>query len=96
MHFFDDAVAVRLRVRPRRWLVTGAAGFIGSNLVEYLLLMVIVIGCATLLTKSLVNRSSTNPGMIIKAWDGIIKNLSNDLPDCENQSDFSTPNCPAN
>ena len=38
MQFFDDAVAVRLRVRPRRWLVTGAAGFIGSNLVEYLLL----------------------------------------------------------
>lgn len=67
----------------------------GQILVEYLLLMVIVIGCATLLTKSLVNRSDTNPGMIIKAWDGIIKSLSNDLPDCENQTDFSTPNCPA-
>jgi UDP-N-acetylglucosamine 4-epimerase len=26
-----------LRARPRRWLVTGAAGFIGSNLVEHLL-----------------------------------------------------------
>ena len=27
----------QLRARPRRWLVTGAAGFIGSNLVETLL-----------------------------------------------------------
>lgn len=27
-----------LRLKPRRWLVTGAAGFIGSNLVEQLLL----------------------------------------------------------
>ena len=30
-------LAERLRERPRRWLVTGAAGFIGSNLIEALL-----------------------------------------------------------
>ncbi len=29
--------AVRLRERPRTWLVTGAAGFIGSHLMEHLL-----------------------------------------------------------
>ncbi len=28
-----------LRARPKRWLVTGAAGFIGSNLVEHLLML---------------------------------------------------------
>ncbi len=33
---FDEAIA-RLRTQPRRWLVTGCAGFIGSNLVEALL-----------------------------------------------------------
>ena len=32
-----DAVRADLAAHPRRWLVTGAAGFIGSNLVETLL-----------------------------------------------------------
>jgi UDP-N-acetylglucosamine/UDP-N-acetylgalactosamine 4-epimerase len=32
-----DQVLAELRAAPRRWLVTGAAGFIGSNLVEKLL-----------------------------------------------------------
>lgn len=66
----------------------------GQVLIEYLLLMLITIACATLLTKSLIDRSDASPGMIIKAWDGILKNISNDLPDCENQTDFSTANCP--
>lgn len=33
------AVCEELRHRPRRWLVTGAAGFIGSHLVEHLLVL---------------------------------------------------------
>ena len=32
-----DEVREELRQRPRRWLITGAAGFIGSNLLEALL-----------------------------------------------------------
>ena len=34
-----DAVKERIRGRPRTWLVTGVAGFIGSNLLETLLLL---------------------------------------------------------
>jgi UDP-N-acetylglucosamine 4-epimerase len=34
-----DALQAQLRAAPQTWLVTGAAGFIGSNLVEALLLL---------------------------------------------------------
>jgi UDP-N-acetylglucosamine 4-epimerase len=34
-----DSIAAALRDKPARWLVTGAAGFIGSNLVERLLVL---------------------------------------------------------
>ena len=37
MHFLAADLFDALRSTPRRWLVTGAAGFIGSNLVECLL-----------------------------------------------------------
>ncbi len=66
----------------------------GQILVEYLLLMVIAIGFATLLTKQLVNREEANPGIIIRAWSGFIKKISNDLPDCSKQTNFAEGNCP--
>ena len=66
----------------------------GQVLVEYLLLLVIAVGIVTILTRQLVSRSEDNPGMIIKAWDGILKSISNDIPDCSKQTDFSQPNCP--
>ena len=59
----------------------------GQVLVEYLLLMVIAIGCATLLTKTLVNRDVAKPGIIVDAWSKILKNIGDDLPDC------AKPNC---
>lgn len=66
----------------------------GQILVEYLLLMVIAVGIVALLTRSLVRRDEASPGLIIKAWDGILKSIGNDLPDCHKQTDFSRPNCP--
>lgn len=38
MNFFAPSLLAQLQSQRRRWLVTGAAGFIGSNLVEALLL----------------------------------------------------------
>ena len=37
MKFFDDEFEAQVRSERRRWLVTGAAGFIGSNITEALL-----------------------------------------------------------
>lgn len=55
----------------------------GQVLVEYLLLMVIAVGCSALLTKQLVSRSN-QPGLIISAWDRILKQIGRDVPDCPN------------
>lgn len=66
----------------------------GQILVEYLLLLTIAVGCATLMTKGLVSREEGNPGIIIRAWDSLLKSLANDLPDCSSQESFSTANCP--
>ena len=66
----------------------------GQILVEYLLLMIIAVSCATLLTKTLVGRGDdAGRGIVIKAWDKIINAIGNDLPDCPNQTDFSKPTC---
>ncbi|WP_158320367.1 hypothetical protein [Pseudobdellovibrio exovorus] len=46
------------------------------------------------MTKTLVSRSEESPGIIIKAWDSLLKSLANDLPDCAEQESFSTANCP--
>ena len=39
-----EGVQERLRIRPRTWLVTGVAGFIGSHLLETLLMLVAAHG----------------------------------------------------
>jgi uncharacterized protein (UPF0333 family) len=65
----------------------------GQVLIEYILLMVIVISCASILMRALVSRQSGRQGMVIRVWDDIIRTLGNDMPDCR-QTNFNTPNCP--
>jgi UDP-N-acetylglucosamine 4-epimerase len=58
-----EAVQHELRRRPRTWLVTGAAGFIGSNLAEHLLLLgQKVVGLDNLATGRLANVDDVRRG----------------------------------
>ena len=66
----------------------------GQVLIEYLLLMVIAVSCATLLTEAFVGRGGDKQGMIIKQWNKILQTIGNDLPDCSKQSAYATANCP--
>jgi hypothetical protein len=57
--------------------------------------MVIAIACATLITKGFIGRGDgASRGAIINQWDKIIHSIGNDIPDCANQKDFKTANCP--
>ena len=66
----------------------------GQILVEYLLILTIAVGCATLITKKLVSRDEGDPGIIVKAWDRLLNSIGNDIPDCTGQQTFSSPDCP--
>lgn len=58
-----------LRARPRRWLITGAAGFIGSNLLEALLgLEQEVIGLDNLSTGYARNLEQVSAAVGERAW----------------------------
>lgn len=56
----------------------------GQVVVEYVLLLVIAVAVAALITKELVRRDPESPGVLIKKWDSILKEIGNDLPDKTN------------
>src|SRR5690554_5935429 len=77
-----DAVQDKLRRQPRSWLVTGAAGFIGSNLVERLLsLGQLVVGLDNFSTGHRHNLDDVRACVGEEAWarfefiDGDIRDL---------------------
>jgi len=56
----------------------------GQIVVEYVLLLVIAVAVAALITKELVHRDPDSPGVLIKKWDDILKEIGKDLPDKTN------------
>lgn len=80
-----DEVAAHLRGQPHRWLVTGAAGFIGSNLVEALLkLGQQVIGLDNFATGHRHNLDQVRDSVGAAAWEAFrfIEGDIRDLATC--------------
>ena len=65
----------RHSLKPNQW-----AGK-GQIVVEYILLLVIGVGLATLLIALLVNRNPESPGVVIQKWNSIIRMIGVDYAD---------------
>lgn len=53
----------------------------GQIVVEYVLMLLVAISIAVLIINLIVSRSEDDPGFLIKAWDGIIRTISDDKTD---------------
>ena len=53
----------------------------GQIVVEYILLLVVGVGIATLITSQMVSRDSTSPGFLITEWTSIINTIGADTAD---------------
>lgn len=68
----------QLRKRTRKARALGQSGQI---VVEYLLLLVVAVGLATLITKTMINRDESNPGIVLSAWRDLLTAIGSDKAD---------------
>jgi hypothetical protein len=53
----------------------------GQIVVEYILLLVIGVGVASIITSMMVSRDPNRPGFLITKWVDILKDIGADTPD---------------
>ncbi len=51
----------------------------GQVIIEYILLMVIVVGIAAIIVRGVVHRDESDPGFLIKAWNELVQTIGEDL-----------------
>jgi len=52
----------------------------GQAIIEYVLLLVIIIGLSSFIVKSMASRNPDNPGFLINQWHSILNQISTDDP----------------
>ena len=53
----------------------------GQAVIEYVLLLVIVVGIAFLITNLLASRNPESPGFLISFWQQVLNFIGQDIPD---------------
>ncbi|MES2767911.1 MAG: hypothetical protein V4596_02095 [Bdellovibrionota bacterium] len=58
----------------------------GQVIIEYILLMVIVVGIAAAILKGVIHRDKSEAGFLIQAWSDLVQTIGNDCVDnCDGQ-----------
>lgn len=52
----------------------------GQVIIEYVLLMVVALGLAAIIMKSVINRDPSNPGFLMKKWQTLVEQIGADDP----------------
>jgi hypothetical protein len=53
----------------------------GQIIIEYILLMIVVVGIAAVIVKGVVSRDKSDPGFLIQAWSELVKTIGSDCVD---------------
>lgn len=70
---------------------TTRRGQSGQIVVEYILLLVVGVGIATIITSQMVSRNPNSPGFLIVKWLDIIKTVGADTSDDLSSSSTQNP-----
>jgi hypothetical protein len=52
----------------------------GQVIIEYVLLLVIIVGLSSLIVTQMASRNEDSPGFLIRQWNEIIKQIAADDP----------------
>lgn len=51
----------------------------GQIIIEYILLMVVVVGIAAIIVRGVVHRDKSDPGFLIQAWNELVQTIGQDV-----------------